>query len=117
MLFSAVLASTITFVIGISAARARAPWDDPHYVQLRIYGKPGCFEQNQGEMGIYGNKLSKYQIFNSTAVKSVYFEYALRDNCTVAIYNNITCHLNCRNIQINTCLSNSKEYSSYLVQC
>ncbi|KAB8231346.1 hypothetical protein ETB97_001525 [Aspergillus alliaceus] len=115
MLFSTIIASTMALTMGVSAAPA--PRDDPRYVQLRIYGESGCFEQNQGEMGIYGDKLNKCQTFGDTTVKSVRFEYALRDNCTVAIYNDITCHLNRHDVKINTCLSGDKEYGSYLVQC
>ncbi|KAE8386941.1 hypothetical protein BDV23DRAFT_186819 [Aspergillus alliaceus] len=115
MIFRTGLASTIALAIGISAASA--PQDDFRYVQLRIYSETSCFEKNQGEMGIYGNKLNKCQTFGATRVKSVRFEYMLRDNCTVAIYNDITCQLNRHDIDINTCLSGDKEYSSFLVQC
>ncbi|KAE8371169.1 hypothetical protein BDV26DRAFT_303100 [Aspergillus bertholletiae] len=115
MLFCTGLASTIALNIGISAASA--PRGDPRYVQLRIYSEPGCFEQNKGEMGIYGDKLNKCWTFGGATVKSVRFEYTLRDNCTVAIYDDVTCHLNRHDVEINTCLSGDNEYGSYLVHC
>ncbi|KAE8371200.1 hypothetical protein BDV26DRAFT_299006 [Aspergillus bertholletiae] len=113
MHFSTGLTSTVALNIGISAAPA--PRDDPRYVQLRIYSEPGCFEQNRGEMGIYSDKLNKCQTFGGTTVKSVRFEYTLRDNLT--LYDDITCHLNHHDVEINTCLSGDNEYGSYLVQC
>ncbi|KAB8226963.1 uncharacterized protein BDW43DRAFT_28668 [Aspergillus alliaceus] len=115
MLFSTGLASSIALAMGNPAASA--PQDDSRYVQLRIYSDFGCFEQNQGEMGIYGDKLNKCQTFGTTTVKSVHFEYMLHDNCTVALYNDVNCHLNRYNVEINSCLTGDKEYSSYFVQC
>ncbi|OGM39120.1 hypothetical protein ABOM_012252 [Aspergillus bombycis] len=82
MLVSTGLASAIALNIGISAAPALRA--DSRYIQLRIYSEPGCFKQNRGEMGIYGDKLNKCWTFGGTTAKSVRFEYMLRDNCTVS---------------------------------
>ncbi|KAB8067389.1 hypothetical protein BDV29DRAFT_163428, partial [Aspergillus leporis] len=80
MLFSTILASTIALGMRISAAPA--PEADPRYVQLRIFGEPGCSAQNEGELGVYGDHVNKCQTFGDNTVKSLSFEYKLLDNCT-----------------------------------
>ncbi|KAB8229568.1 uncharacterized protein BDW43DRAFT_314768 [Aspergillus alliaceus] len=91
MLFNTGLASTIALAIGIFADPA--PQDDSRYVQLRIYSEPGYLWH--------------------TTVNSVCFEHMLCNDSTVAIYNDVTCHCNRHNVEINTCLSNDKEHSDY----
>ncbi|KAF7596018.1 hypothetical protein BBP40_003798 [Aspergillus hancockii] len=115
MLFSTILASVAALGLGVSAAPT--PDADPRYAQLRLYGEPGCSAQNLGELGVYGDRINECQTFGDDTIRSVRFEYKLRDNCTLAVYNDVTCHLNRHDVEIRTCLSGDKEYGSYIVQC
>ncbi|KAB8203360.1 hypothetical protein P875_00042516 [Aspergillus parasiticus SU-1] len=117
MLFTTILASTIALGMGVSAAPRPAPPADTRYVQLRLWGEPGCSALNQGELGVYGGALNQCQTFDNTIVKSVRFEAKYFDTCTVALYDDVTCSSNRQEVQVGTCLSSDAQYSSYLVEC
>lgn len=84
MLFNTILASAAILAVGVSAAPA--PDVNPRYAQLRIFGEPGCSEQNQGEIGVYRDQLNKCQTFGDNNVRSVSFEYKLLNNCTRELF-------------------------------
>ncbi|KAJ5161190.1 hypothetical protein N7492_006582 [Penicillium capsulatum] len=115
MLFNTILASTIALAVGASAAPA--PDANPRYAQLRIFGEPGCSELNQGEIGVYGEQLNKCQTFGDTKVRSVSFEYKLLNNCTLTVFNDVTCHLSGHVAETHSCVSGDKSYGSYYVDC
>lgn len=70
--------TSICFAISMSAASTPA---DTRYAQLRLYGQSGCFRQNYGEMGIYGDHVNVCHNFGDLTVRSVGLEYST-DNCT-----------------------------------
>ncbi|KAE8372727.1 hypothetical protein BDV26DRAFT_297600 [Aspergillus bertholletiae] len=115
MLFKTLLASVIALGMGVSAAPA--PSADPRYVQLRVFGESGCSALNEGELGVYGDHLNKCQTFKGITIKSVSYEYKYFDDCIVTIYEDDACELNPHDIEVKTCLTGNKEYSSYKVQC
>ena len=84
MLFTTILASTIALGMGVSAAPTASPSPNPNYryVQLRVFGAPGCSELNQGELGVYGDSLNKCQTFSDITIKSVSFEAKYQESCT-----------------------------------
>ncbi|OGM44661.1 hypothetical protein ABOM_007422 [Aspergillus bombycis] len=116
MLFTTILASTIALGMGVSAAPT--PPANTRIVQLRLYGESGCSALNQGELGVYGDHVNQCQTFpDTTAVKSVSFEFNYQKNCTLAVYNDVTCNLNRHDVKEKTCLSGDEVYGSYIVQC
>jgi hypothetical protein len=80
MFFNTILASTIVLALGVSASPTRRAYS--RYVQLRLYGEPGCSAQNLGELGVYDDSINKCQTFGDDTVRSVSFEYKYFDNCT-----------------------------------
>lgn len=80
MFSSTILASALALALGVSASPTRRA--DPRYVQLRLYGEPGCSAQNLGELGVYGDSINKCQTFGDDTIRSVSFEYKYFDNCT-----------------------------------
>ncbi|KAE8155890.1 hypothetical protein BDV40DRAFT_282624 [Aspergillus tamarii] len=121
MLFTTILASTIALGMGVSAAPTASPSPNPNYryVQLRVFGAPGCSELNQGELGVYGDSLNKCQTFSDITIKSVSFEAKYQESCTVALYDDATCETNRREVEVGTCLSgdDSEQYRGYIVEC
>ncbi|KAJ5871892.1 uncharacterized protein N7529_004245 [Penicillium soppii] len=115
MFFSTVFISTITLTLGVSAIPA-SPINS-RYVQLRLYGEPGCSALNLGELGVYGDKVNSCQTFGSDTVRSVSFEANYVEGCTLAVYNDVTCHLNRHDVDVKTCLAGDKSYGSYIVEC
>lgn len=80
MHFTTIITS-LALAMSVSAAPAPAPPADTRYAQLRLFGEPGCFNQNQGELGVYGDYVNICNTFGETTVRSVSFEYAI-NNCT-----------------------------------
>jgi hypothetical protein len=80
MFFSTVFISTIALTLGVSAIPA-SPINS-RYVQLRLYGEPGCSALNLGELGVYGDKVNSCQTFGSDTVRSVSFEANYVEGCT-----------------------------------
>lgn len=141
MLFTTILASTIALGMGVSAAPT--PVGDTRFVQLRLFGESGCSALNQGELGVYGDRINQCQIFpGPTTIKSVSFEYKYQANCTcklfqsrfsffplvfffvqcpnripVAVYNDVSCSVNRQEVEVKTCLSGDEQYGSYIVEC
>ena len=81
MLFTTLLTSVIAFGMGASAIPTPATPANTRYAQLRLFGAPGCFDQNQGELGVYGDYVNICNAFPEGNVQSVSFEYAI-NNCT-----------------------------------
>ncbi|KNG81460.1 hypothetical protein ANOM_010029 [Aspergillus nomiae NRRL 13137] len=116
MLFTTILASTIALGMGVSAAPT--PVGNTRLVQLRLFGESGCSALNQGELGVYGDRINQCQTFpGPTTIKSVSFEYKYQANCTVAVYNDVTCSVNRQQVEVKTCLSGDEQYGSYIVEC
>ncbi|KAE8145974.1 hypothetical protein BDV25DRAFT_58856 [Aspergillus avenaceus] len=116
MFLSTIFTSIAALSLGVSAAPTVNAY--PRYAQLRLYGEPGCFDQNLGELGVYDERLNSCQTFGDDyTIRSVAFEYRLRDNCTVSVYDDVTCNLNRHDVELGACLSGDKQYGSYLVQC
>ncbi|KAJ6016532.1 hypothetical protein N7540_011123 [Penicillium herquei] len=65
----------------VSATTDPASPGDTRYAQLRLYGKPDCFSQNWGELGVYGNYVNFCNNFGDIEIQSVSFESAI-NNCT-----------------------------------
>lgn len=135
MHFTTIITS-FALALSASAAPTPAPPADTRYAQLRLFSAPGCFDLNQGELGVYGDYVNKCNTFGATTVESVSFEYAI-NNCTreyflslsfyfsfkmlisstVQVYSDLECHLDRHDVPLQTCLSGDKEYSSYKVLC
>ncbi|KAJ5352038.1 hypothetical protein N7541_002852 [Penicillium brevicompactum] len=116
MLFTSII--SLALALGASAMPARrADPANTRFVQLRLYGEPSCSAQNLGELGVYGDSVNKCQTFGTDTIRSVSFEYKYADNCTLAVYNDVTCHLNRHDVNVGTCLSGDKSYGSYIVEC
>ncbi|KAJ5715331.1 uncharacterized protein N7483_012512 [Penicillium malachiteum] len=54
---------------------------DTCYAQLRLYGGPGCFRQNWGELGVYGKYMNVYNNFSNFTVQSVSYDLANNYTC------------------------------------
>lgn len=80
MLLTNVLASTLALAMGVSAMPA--PSAHTRYVQLRIFGKPGCSELNLGEIGVYEDSINKCNAFKDDNLRSVSFERLNVEGCT-----------------------------------
>ncbi|KAJ5795230.1 hypothetical protein N7457_001829 [Penicillium paradoxum] len=115
MLFTNLITATIALAIGVSAIPT--PSAHTRHIQLRIFGKPGCSELNQGEIGVYEDGINKCHAFIDTNIRSVSFERQIVEGCTLSVYNDITCHLNEHVVEPETCLSGDKLYGSYFVHC
>lgn len=48
--------------------------------QIRFYNKPGCFQENEGELGIYDPGISTCQVASEGYFESVRIEY-IEDGC------------------------------------
>ena len=81
MLFNII--TTIALGLGASAVPTRrADPANTRFVQLRLFGEPGCSAQNLGELGVYGDSVNKCQTFGGENVRSVSYEYLYQSNCT-----------------------------------
>lgn len=81
MLFTTI--TTLALALGVSAVPTRrADPANTRFVQLRLFGEPGCSAQNLGELGVYGDSVNKCQTFGDENVRSVKFEYKYQNNCT-----------------------------------
>lgn len=81
MHFTTLVASVTALAMSVSAVPSPATPANTRYVQLRLYGEPGCSAQNLGELGVYGDYVNSCQSFGDNEVESVSFEYAI-NNCT-----------------------------------
>lgn len=68
MYFQLIIAAIIALVIGTTAA----PTSNNRLAQIRLYGEPGCFRENMGELGIYDANVCRS--FGEWVVRSVRFE-------------------------------------------
>lgn len=65
--------AVIASIMALGMGAASAPASYTRYAQLRLYGEPGCYEQNMGELGIYD--VNKCQTFGGDeTIRSVSFE-------------------------------------------
>ncbi|KAJ5214933.1 hypothetical protein N7468_010612 [Penicillium chermesinum] len=116
MLFSTLIASAIAFGM-VSAAPTPATPANTRYAQLRLFGAPGCLEQNQGELGVYGDYVNTCNPFDyDFTVKSVSFEYAI-NNCTVQVFSDSSCQTGAIDIALDSCSAGDNVYGSYEVHC
>ncbi|KAJ6134449.1 hypothetical protein N7523_000771 [Penicillium sp. IBT 18751x] len=107
---------TAIAVLAVSAKAAPAPAAYTRYAQLRVYGEPGCFAQNLGELGIYD--INQCKSFGHTdMIKSISFEVNT-PGCTLHVWNDVTCQLNDHVMSTTgTCLAGDKSYGSYELRC
>ncbi|KAJ5635688.1 uncharacterized protein N7484_009001 [Penicillium longicatenatum] len=116
MHFTTLVASIAALAMSVSAAPSPATPANTRYVQLRLYGEPGCSAQNLGELGVYGNYVNSCQSFGDNDVKSVSFEMAIK-NCTVRVYTGDSCDVGGQDVALNTCHGGDDEIHSYEVFC
>ncbi|KAJ5533170.1 hypothetical protein N7494_009722 [Penicillium frequentans] len=116
MHFTTLVASVTALAMSVSAVPSPATPANTRYVQLRLYGEPGCSAQNLGELGVYGDYVNSCQSFGDNEVESVSFEYAI-NNCTVSVYTGDSCDAGAQAVALNTCLSGDEEFHSYEVFC
>ncbi|KAI5464332.1 hypothetical protein BGZ63DRAFT_421384 [Mariannaea sp. PMI_226] len=114
MLGSAIFVAITALVAGSSAVAIPNP--NERYVQLRLYGKPGCSELNLGELGVYGTEVNKCNTFGEEKVRSVLLQYNPH-GCKVRTYSDLKCKLTRHDLKLDQCLSGDKEYRSYEVIC
>lgn len=101
MHFTTLVASVTALAMSVSAVPSPATPANTRYVQLRLYGEPGCSAQNLGELGVYGDYVNSCQSFGDNDVKSVSFEYAI-NNCTGMFLHSVTSF--CYNADSKQCL-------------
>lgn len=68
MHFTVLFASILAYDMTATAA----PTSNTRWAQIRLYGEPGCFRQNMGELGIYDANVC--QSFADYEIRSVLFE-------------------------------------------
>lgn len=72
MQFTLLLSALIAMVISVVAL----PTGDTRLAQLRLFGEPGCYNENMGELGIYRSALNQCKTFpGNQTIESVSFEY------------------------------------------
>lgn len=81
MHFATIAASILALAASGFAAPSPASPANTRYVQLRLFGAPGCFAENLGELGVYGDAVNACQTLGDSTIESVSFEYAI-NNCT-----------------------------------
>ncbi|GKZ24656.1 hypothetical protein AbraIFM66951_011927 [Aspergillus brasiliensis] len=113
MQFTLLLSALITMIMSTLAL----PTGDTRLAQLRLYGEPGCYNANMGELGIYGSALNQCKTFpgNST-IESVSFEYNV-GACSVQIFTEDGCASGQHNVTVGQCLSGDSDYVSYKLVC
>lgn len=73
-------AAAATLSLGASAATIQAR-QDPHIVDFRTFGLPGCFEQNQGVYTYLQSDLDKCFQFSTTDIVESLFVTDINDGC------------------------------------
>lgn len=68
MHFTVLIASVLAH--GMTATAA--PTSNTRWAQIRLYGEPGCFRQNMGELGIYDANVCRS--LGDYEIRSVLFE-------------------------------------------
>ncbi|KAJ5088389.1 hypothetical protein N7456_012005 [Penicillium angulare] len=116
MHLATIAASILALAASGFAAPSPASPANTRYVQLRLFGAPGCFAENLGELGVYGDAVNACQTLGDSTIESVSFEYAI-NNCTVSVYSDDACQLGRLDIPVNTCGGGDGEYQSYYASC
>lgn len=75
-----ILAPLIPLALAIGATCT--PTANTRYAQLRLYGAPGCYAQNMGELGVYDiNKCQSLVFEGQEVVRSVLYQTST-DGCS-----------------------------------
>lgn len=128
MHFQIIVASIITLCMGATAA----PASNTRLAQIRLYGEPGCYRQNMGELGIYD--ANECRSFGNWVVRSVRFETnhvgcscmlnlfrssgeGSANVLAVHVYSDSACQFDERVPGLSECLSGDGQYQSYVLRC
>ncbi|OJI82485.1 hypothetical protein ABZX51_005529 [Aspergillus tubingensis] len=113
MQFTLLLSALIAMVISTLAL----PTGDTRLAQLRLFGEPGCYNENMGELGIYRSALNQCKTFpGNQTIESVSFEYNVA-GCGVQIFTEDNCSAGQHNVTLGQCLQGDAEYVSYKLVC
>ncbi|CAN8099043.1 unnamed protein product [Discula destructiva] len=74
----------------LHATAATVPRQDPHIVDFRTFGAPGCFEENQGIYTYLQSDLDKCKNFADATIGSI-FVGDITDGCSLYAYTDFSC--------------------------
>lgn len=76
-----ILSTAVALALGASAATIQTR-NDPHIVDFRTYGLPGCFEQNQGVYTYTQSQLNQCYQFSTVNIVESLFVLDINDGCS-----------------------------------
>ncbi|KFH48391.1 hypothetical protein ACRE_006570 [Hapsidospora chrysogenum ATCC 11550] len=123
MYFTRAIASIAALAVGTASAAALPQITDYpghiRYAQLRLYGEPGCFDANLGELGIYNLAVNECHDFLTDIIKSVRYEFQNNPNCRLRVYNDAECQSTPYDVAAKECLTgdDDEQYGSYELLC
>jgi hypothetical protein len=147
MYFTTAAASIAALTVGTASAAALPQVTDYpghiRYAQLRIYGAPGCFDANMGELGIYNLAVNECHDFGTDVINSVRYEFQNNPSCRcksplvcwvveifgsvvpeltdilVRVYNDANCQSTPYDVAAKACLTGDEDeqYRSYELLC
>ncbi|ROW11454.1 hypothetical protein VMCG_01515 [Cytospora schulzeri] len=117
MQFSSLFLAAVALVAGSQAASIPRQ-SDPHIVDFRTYGQPGCSADNQGVYTYTQSELNTCHAFVDTTVESI-FVTDITDGCSVYAYTDAACSDNQITVPvgIDNCYSYAAGLGSYEVVC
>ncbi|KUI60442.1 hypothetical protein VP1G_07642 [Cytospora mali] len=118
MQFSSIFLAAATALFAGSQAASIPRQSDPHIVDFRTYGQPGCSADNQGVYTYTESQLNTCYTFSESTVESI-FVVDVTEGCSVYAYTDTACSVNQITVPvgIDNCYDNADGLGSYEVVC
>ncbi|OOF99306.1 hypothetical protein ASPCADRAFT_204950 [Aspergillus carbonarius ITEM 5010] len=100
-------------LVALAITALALPTGDTRVIQLRLWGEPGCTEENLGELGLYQSTLNQCTTFlGSDTIRSISTEFVIA-GYAAQFFTDSDCQDGQQNVSTTGCLNGEAPYVSY----